>query len=67
MRNAILLQTQKYMTIPRKMMFLLFHDLLKLVRNHSDYSLVLKLHPHRVKLCRIGCVGSGLVLAKTLT
>jgi len=26
-----------------------------------------KLHPHRVKLYRIGCVGSGLVLAKALT
>jgi len=25
-----------------------------------------KLHPHLVKLCRIGCVGSGLVLAKAL-
>jgi len=23
----------------------------------------IKLHPHRVKLYRIGCVGSGLVLA----
>jgi len=27
----------------------------------------IKLHPHRVKLYRIGCVGSGLVLAKALT
>jgi len=26
-----------------------------------------KLHPHRLKLYRIGCVGSGLVLAKALT
>jgi len=26
-----------------------------------------KLHPHRVKLYRIGCVGSDLVLAKALT
>jgi len=26
----------------------------------------IKLHPHRVKLYRIGCVGSGLVLAKAL-
>jgi len=27
----------------------------------------IKLHPYRVKLYRIGCVGSGLVLAKALT
>jgi len=27
----------------------------------------IKLHPHRVKLYRIGCVGSGLVLAEALT
>jgi len=27
----------------------------------------IKLHPHRVKLYRVGCVGSGLVLAKALT
>jgi len=27
----------------------------------------IKLHPHRVKLYRIGCVGSCLVLAKALT
>jgi len=27
----------------------------------------IKLHPHRVKLCQIGCVGSGVVLAKALT
>jgi len=27
----------------------------------------IKLHPHRVKLYWIGCVGSGLVLAKALT
>jgi len=27
----------------------------------------IKLHPHQVKLYRIGCVGSGLVLAKALT
>jgi len=27
----------------------------------------IKLHPHRVKLNRIGCVGSGIVLAKLLT
>jgi len=27
----------------------------------------IKLHPHRVKLYRMGCVGSGLVLAKALT
>jgi len=27
----------------------------------------LKLHPHRVKLYRLGCVGSDLVLAKVLT
>jgi len=26
-----------------------------------------KLHPHRVKLYQIGCVGSGLVLARALT
>jgi len=26
-----------------------------------------KLHPHQVELYRIGCVGSGLVLAKALT
>jgi len=27
----------------------------------------MKLHPHRVELYRIGCVGSGLVLVKALT
>jgi len=27
----------------------------------------IKLHPHRVKLYRIMCVGSGLVLVKALT
>jgi len=27
----------------------------------------IKLHPHRVKLYRIGCVGFGSVLAKVLT
>jgi len=27
----------------------------------------IKLHPLRVKLCRIGCLGSGLVLAKAPT
>jgi len=27
----------------------------------------IKLHPHRVKLYRMGCLGSGLLLAKALS